>query len=63
VLVKRENGFTRAIQKVGPEQVADELGILPSDEIVGVFCVFVEGPADVFSLVKSQIVQCRKNFI
>jgi predicted ATP-dependent endonuclease of OLD family len=53
VLVTREKGITRIIQgdDLSPEQIVDELGILPRDTVAGyTACVFVEGPADQFFL-------------
>ncbi len=51
VLVTRQNGATKVTQQGGvdPEKVAEELGILPRDDLAGYSaCLFVEGPADAY---------------
>ncbi|MEW6558493.1 MAG: AAA family ATPase, partial [Elusimicrobiota bacterium] len=50
VLLKRTGGTAEAIQSpaLNLEEVADELGVEPSDQICGFkACVFVEGPKDI----------------
>lgn len=49
VLIERTGGVARAIQGPDPDEVAEELGIEPTDQITGYSaCVFVEGKDDVF---------------
>ena len=49
VLIERTGGVARAIQGPDPDDVAEELGIEPADQITGYSaCVFVEGRDDVF---------------
>lgn len=51
VLVTRQNGTAKITQQadINPEKIAEELGILPRDDLAGYSaCLFVEGPADAY---------------
>jgi putative ATP-dependent endonuclease of the OLD family len=66
ILVKRVNGKAETVQypDLNPDDIAEQLGIEPSDQIVGYrACVFLEGHKDVlfWQTISSKLKECSIN--